>query len=80
MNYSFMSFSCPDLTLDEMLAVAKELGYDAIEPRGVSNHAHGVEPDTDAEQRAACEPDLVVRTLGEAAEWIEGRTEIKNTK
>ena len=53
MNYSFMSFSCPDLTLDEMLAVAKELGYDAIEPRGVSNHAHGVEPDTDAEQRAA---------------------------
>ena len=52
MNYSFMSFSCPDLTLDEMLSLAKTLGYNAIEPRSVSNHAHGVEPETDAEQRA----------------------------
>ena len=52
MNYSFMSFSCPDLTLDEMLSLAKTLGYNAIEPRSVSNHAHGVELETDAEQRA----------------------------
>ena len=43
MKYSFMSFSCPELTLDEMLSMAKEFGYDGIEPRISSNHRHGVE-------------------------------------
>ena len=43
MNYSFMSFSCPELTLDEMLALAKRVGYDGIEPRIDSGHKHGIE-------------------------------------
>lgn len=51
MKYSFMSFSCPELTLDEMLAMAKEFGYDGIEPRISSNHQHGVEFDTNQHQR-----------------------------
>ena len=51
MNYAFMSFSCPDLSIEAMLSLADRLGYAAIEPRSVSGHAHGVEPDTDAEQR-----------------------------
>ena len=46
-----MSFSCPELTLDEMLAMAKEFGYDGIEPRISSNHQHGVEFDTNQHQR-----------------------------
>ena len=33
MKYSFMTFSCPELTLDEVLATARRFGYDAIEPR-----------------------------------------------
>ncbi len=51
MKYAFMSFSCPQLTLDEMLALARRLGYDGIEPRIDSGHKHGVELDTDASQR-----------------------------
>ena len=46
-----MSFSCPELTLDEMLSMAKEFGYDGIEPRISSNHQHGVEFDTNQHQR-----------------------------
>ena len=51
MKYSFMSFSCPELTLDEMLSMAKEFGYDGIEPRVSSNHRHGVEFDANQNQR-----------------------------
>jgi len=46
-----MTFSCPELTLDEVLAVAKKYGYDAIEPRISSDHKHGVEFDADAAKR-----------------------------
>lgn len=45
MKYSFMSFSCPELSLDEMLSLAARLGYDAIEPRITAGHSHGVEPE-----------------------------------
>ncbi|MBM4046884.1 MAG: sugar phosphate isomerase/epimerase, partial [Planctomycetes bacterium] len=53
MKYSFMSFSTPELTLGEMLALAKRLGYDAIEPRIVAKHKHGIECETDAATRRA---------------------------
>ncbi len=43
MKYSFMSFSTPALTLAEMLSLAKELGYDGVEPRIDAGHAHEVE-------------------------------------
>ena len=33
MKYSFMSFSCPQLTLGELLATAKRFGYEGVEPR-----------------------------------------------
>ena len=45
MRTAFMSFSCPQLDLDEMLALAKRLGYDGIEPRIEAGHAHGLEMD-----------------------------------
>jgi sugar phosphate isomerase/epimerase len=51
MKFAFMSFSCPQLDLDEMLALARRLGYDGIEPRAVSGHAHGVELEATADQR-----------------------------
>ena len=51
MKYSFMSFSCPQLTLDEMLAAAIQYGYDGVEPRVASKHAHGLELDCGAEVR-----------------------------
>ncbi|OGV64037.1 MAG: hypothetical protein A3K19_04525 [Lentisphaerae bacterium RIFOXYB12_FULL_65_16] len=54
MKYSFMSFSTPELTLDDMLALAKRLGYDGIEPRTSAKHKHGVEFDATAAYRAEC--------------------------
>ncbi len=45
MRYSFMTFSSPDLGLRNVLALARRLGYDGIEPRSAAKHAHGVEID-----------------------------------
>ncbi|MBN2308913.1 MAG: sugar phosphate isomerase/epimerase [Candidatus Hydrogenedentes bacterium] len=53
MKYAFMSFSCPELGLDEMLALANRFGYDAIEPRISSGHAHGIEFDASGDARRA---------------------------
>jgi len=55
MKYSFMSFSCPELSLDEMLSLAKRSGYDGIEPRIDSGHKHRVEVDTNAAARREIE-------------------------
>ena len=53
MKYAFMSFSCPELTLGEMLALAARLGYDGIEPRLAAGHRHGIETSIgEAERRA----------------------------
>ena len=51
LKYSFMSFSCPHATLDEMLAMAKRYGYDGVEPRIQAGHAHGIEPTISAHTR-----------------------------
>jgi len=53
MKYAFMSFSAPQLKLDQLLELAARVGYDGIEPRIGSNHAHGIELDTTAAQRRA---------------------------
>ena len=52
MNFAFMSFSCPELTFEEILKFAGDLGYVGVEPRVVSNHAHNIELDADADARA----------------------------
>ena len=51
MKYSFMSFSTPEATLDDMLAIARQYGYDGVEPRLDSKHGHGVEVDASPAQR-----------------------------
>jgi len=53
MKFSFMSFSCPELSLTEMLQLAKDLGYDAVEPRVAAKHKHGIETVLSAADRAA---------------------------
>jgi len=52
MNYAFMTFACPELSLDESLALARRYGYDGIEPRTASGHKHGVELAADPAQRS----------------------------
>lgn len=61
MNYSFMTFSCPDKTWDQILAVASRLGYAGVEPRAQSKHHHGVEITADPAARKA------IRTQAESA-------------
>ena len=51
MKYAFMTFACPELPLDESLALARRYGYDGIEPRTACGHKHGVELVADAAQR-----------------------------
>ena len=52
MKFSFMTFSCPELAWDDVLAVARRFGYDGVEPRAQANHAHGVETTASADERA----------------------------
>ena len=51
MKYAFMTFSCPELSLDDVLSLAKRLGYDGIEPRIDRGHKHGVELEADVAMR-----------------------------
>jgi sugar phosphate isomerase/epimerase len=51
MRYSFMTFSTPDLSLEENLSLAASLGYDGLEPRIDADHRHGVELDTTSAAR-----------------------------
>ena len=53
MRFSFTTFSMPRSTLAEVLAMARELGYDGIEPRLDAKHAHGIELNTCPAQRHA---------------------------
>jgi sugar phosphate isomerase/epimerase len=43
MRYAFTSFSRPQNSLEALIALAKKLGYVAIEPRAESEHHHGIE-------------------------------------
>ena len=51
MKYAFMTFSCPELELKEVLDVAKRTGYEGIEPRITAKHRHGIEVDIDTHAR-----------------------------
>lgn len=53
MKFSFMSFSCPELSLDALLDLARRLGYDGVEPRVECQHGHGIELSLAAAGRAA---------------------------
>ncbi len=49
---SFMSFSCPEATLEEFVGYAKKHGYEGVEPRSEAGHNHGVEIDASPARRA----------------------------
>lgn len=53
MKHAFMTFSTPHLTLEETLALAKEMGYDGIEPRVDNDQKHGIEYAATAAEREA---------------------------
>lgn len=53
MRLAFMTFSRPDLGWPALLALAREHGYDGVEPRLDSNHGHGIEVAASAAERRA---------------------------
>ena len=54
MKLAFMSFSCPELSLEEILALARRLGYDGLELRISSEHKHEIDYDSTASFRTNC--------------------------
>jgi sugar phosphate isomerase/epimerase len=52
-KFSFMTFSCPDLSWDDVLRSAERCGYDGVEPRAQAGHAHGIEVTASLDQRRA---------------------------
>jgi sugar phosphate isomerase/epimerase len=50
MKYSFMTFSTPDLTFQEIAEVARKYGYNGVELRTECNHRHDVELTTPFEK------------------------------
>ena len=51
MKLSFMSFSCPEASLEEFLGYATKHGYEGVEPRAEAGHNHGVEIEAGKEKR-----------------------------
>lgn len=51
MKFSFMSFSCPEASLVEMLEYARKYGYEGVEPRSQAQHNHGIELETNSKKR-----------------------------
>lgn len=43
MKYSFVTFSCPEASLGEVIQYAKQFGYDGVEIRSGKAHQHGIE-------------------------------------
>jgi sugar phosphate isomerase/epimerase len=79
MKHAFMSFSCPRLSLGEMLGVAKAYGYDGIEPRMDSRHAHGVELETASTERRAiaaqvAESGVALACIATSYKYADGET------
>lgn len=88
MKYSFMTFSCPDLTLVQALTLAKKLGYDAIEPRLADGQKHGIELEIDTTRRRELRkvvadsgiPLCCIATSCMYANPAESKKEVENTR
>ena len=83
MNYSFMTFSCPDLSLNQLLETARRYGYDGIEPRIFSRHKHGIEIDMPPGRRAeikkqAAESGIVFSCIATSCVYANPETSVLN--
>jgi sugar phosphate isomerase/epimerase len=66
MNYSFMTFSTPQLTLPEVLATAEMYGYNGVEFRLDAKHLHGVEVSATAAERKAMRDQIAASGIAPA--------------
>ncbi len=52
MRLSFMTWACPQWTVEQIVAAANRYGYEGVEFRLAVNHAHGVEVGMSEERKA----------------------------
>ena len=76
MKYSFMTFSTPQLSFVENLAIARQYGYDGLEPRLDAGQSHGVEVTATAEQRvgvrdAAADAGVAIACLATSLRYAD---------
>lgn len=76
MKLAFMTFSCPELTFEQVLAAAKQYGYAGVEPRIDVNHQHGVEVTADAAARRrireqAADADVAISCIATSASYAD---------
>jgi len=85
MKYAFMTFSVPQATLDQVLAMAKTYGYDGIEPRAEADHKHGVELSASKPARAeirkrAKESGIAIACVATSCTYADPATSANNTR
>ena len=79
MKYAFMTFSTPELSLDDVVAAATQYGYDGVEPRLDAGHGHGVEVAASATKREAikrtfAESGIVAACLATSCRYADPET------
>jgi sugar phosphate isomerase/epimerase len=87
MKYAFTSFSCPELSLHELLGLARAVGYDGVELRVGLDHAHGVGLELGPAARAAvcatsAEHGVAICCLGTSCKYVppeQAAQEVENT-
>ncbi|MFD0713359.1 sugar phosphate isomerase/epimerase family protein [Paenibacillus sp. GCM10027626] len=79
MKYAFVSFSCQELILEDVLAAASRYGYAGFEPRVGCGHRHGIELEASGAERqrireAASRSGIELCCLGTSCEYIDPAT------
>lgn len=67
MKLSFMTFVCPDWTIDRIVKFAKEAGYDGVEIRVDARHKHGISSTSSAQTRREVKKLFAGEGVGVAA-------------
>jgi len=76
LKYAFTTASCPDWSLERLIAAAEAYGYDGVEARVEWNHAHGIEPDATGNQRIAIrsaleKTDVTLCCIGTGCRYVD---------
>src|SRR5690349_12084308 len=88
MKFAFTTFSCPNATWPQVVALAKQHGYAGIEPRAQQKHAHEIEVIATADERRdikhrAEDANIAICCLATSCRFVnpaESRVQINTAK
>ncbi|MDI4645129.1 sugar phosphate isomerase/epimerase family protein [Cohnella hashimotonis] len=83
MKYAFVSFSCPEASLAEVLRMARDYNYDGFEARCGFGHGHGIEVSLTAEacadvKQAFADGGVVLQVLSVSCRYANPDTVAEN--